>query len=1061
MAAHTSESALDGQRRQVTVLFADMAQYTPTAEKLGEEATYTLMHSLIEQISEAVHGHEGTVQNLTGDGVMALFGAPIAIEDGPLKACRAALEIQQRLTSLEGEIEARHGVLPKFRIGIHTGPLIVGKVGDDQRAEITALGDTVNLAARLESEAEPGGILLSEATHRLAEGFVAATFAGEREVKGKTEAQRVYSLDGLNEAVTRFDVSVSRGLTALVGRTDELAALDRAWADVKAGGFCMVDLIGEAGIGKSRLVHDFLQRLDDNISFLQGRCLSSGTMTPFLPFIEVTRSSFHIADGAPRIEAERRLERGLETLGVAVDETLPYLLNLLGYEVAPEKIKTVDSEAIGVRTRQALLTLLNERRRVSPVILFIDDLHWMDNASEELLGRICGENRDLPLLLICAYRPGYAAPWRSREGVQEFRLDHLSPGGTEEMLRSRLHADEVPDDLARLVSERAQGNPLFAEEIISYLIERGAVSTTESGVTYLAEDVGALPVNLENLLMDRFDRLPAGPRQVLETAAVIGTSFQPALIEAVAEEDVAVTDALSVLDFQGLVLPDEGIKGGLRFKHILVREAIYDSLLAPRREALHARIGAAIERTGGADSVDILAHHYSRANNPAKAVHFLAAAGEKSLIVYSLEEANSRFRDAIQRIENNPGCAEDAVLVDILLRLARILYFRIEFHEIIAMVERYLPVVERLGDQKRLARFLFETGYAHVFCARGDVGRPMLERALAIGEDLGDDEAIGYASLGLMWHYMYWCPATPNNRRTALDLSETAFAAGGKVGDVWLASKALLGATLYFSVLGRPDEGRRSALRLMQYGRATNDPRPRAMALWSIAWVESLYFNHAEAIVNADEAIAVGLSPIDHGAAMMGKAIALIMMGRAEEGAAIFRPLRQAMWDGGLLLALTAAEGPYGLAMILAGDIAGGVKWIEEAGRRVESWGFHAGPAFTDLYLGEVYLEMAVGDDKPSTAVMRRNLWFLLRTIPFAASKAQRHLEDAERYFRAYDMPAFLSWTLADLGRLHAAKKRNDRARACLDEARPLAESVEQPVLVERIDKLIESLPAA
>jgi hypothetical protein len=759
---------------------------------------------------------------------MALFGAPVAIEDGPLKACRAALEIQQRLTSLEGEIEARHGVLPKFRIGIHTGPLIVGKVGDDQRAEITALGDTVNLAARLESEAEPGGILLSEATHRLAEGFVAATFAGEREVKGKIEAQRVYSLDGLNEAVTRFDVSVSRGLTALVGRTDELDALERAWADVNTDGFRMVDLIGEAGIGKSRLVHDFLQRLDDNVLFLQGRCLSSGTMTPFLPFIEVTRSSFRIADGATRIEAARRLERGLETLGLAVDETLPYLLNLLGHEVAPEMVKTVDSEAIGVRTRHALLTLLNERRRVSPVILFIDDLHWMDNASEELLGRICGENRDLPLLLICAYRPGYAAPWRSREGVQEFRLDHLSPGGTEEMLRSRLGADEIPDDLARLVAERAQGNPLFAEEIIGYLIERGAVSTTKSGITFLAEDIGTLPVNLENLLMDRFDRLAAGPRRVLETAAVIGTSFQPALIEAVAEEDVAVNDALSVLDSQGLVLPDEGIEDGLRFKHILVREAIYDSLLAPRREALHARIGAAIERTSGADSVDILAHHYSRANNPAKAVHFLSAAGEKSLIVYSLEEASSRFRDAIQRIENNPGCVEDSVLVDILLKLARILYFRIEFHDIIAMVERYLPVVERLGDQKRLARFLFETGYAHVFCARGDVGRSMLERALAIGEDLGDDEAIGYASLGLMWHYMYWCPATPENRRTALDLSETAFAAGEKVGDVWLASKALLGATLYFSVLGRPDEGRRSALRLMQYGRTTNDPRPQA-----------------------------------------------------------------------------------------------------------------------------------------------------------------------------------------------------------------------------------------
>ena len=314
--------------------------------------------------------------------------------------------------------------------------------------------------------------------------------------------------------------------------------------------------------------------------------------------------------------------------------------------------------------------------------------------------------------------------------------------------------------------------------------------------------------------------------------------------------------------------------------------------------------------------------------------------------------------------------------------------------------------------------------------------------------------------MSLMWHYMYWGPATPENRRTALDLSETAFEIGGRIKDVWLASKSLLGATLYFSILGQPNEGRRRALRLMEYGRTTNDPRPRAMALWSAAWNDASYFNHEEAIVDADEAITVGLSPIDHGAAMTAKTIALVMSGRAEEGAAIFGPLRASMWDGGLHLALVAADAPYGLAMILTGDIAGGVKWIEESSKRFEAWGFHSGPATANLYLGEVYLEMAIGDDKPSWAVMRRNLWFLLRTLPFAAAKAQRHLEDAERYFRDYDMPALLSWALADLGRLHAAKKRNDRARACLDEARPLAEAVEQPVLGERIDKLIATLAA-
>ena len=715
-------------------MFADMADYTPTAEKLGEEATFTLMQRLIEQISETVHGHEGTIQNLTGDGVMALFGAPVAIEDGPLKACRAALETQAKLQALDAEIEARHGVRPRFRIGIHTGPLVVGKVGDGQRAEITALGDTVNLASRIEGAAEPGGILLSEATHKLVEGFVAATFAGAREIKGKTEEQRVYSLDGLNQAVTRFDVAVSRGLTALVDRADELGRLESAWQDVKAGGFRMIDIVGEAGLGKSRLVHDFRQRLDDTAFFLQGRCLSSGTATPFLPFIEVVRTSFRIGDDAGQIETERRLERGLETLGIETRDTLPYLLNLLGHDVDGDVVTAVDSEAIGVRTRNALLALLRERRRISPVILFIDDLHWMDHASESLLGRICDENSDLPLLLICAYRPGYDAPWRSRASATEMRLVQLSTRGIEDLLQSRLEVDAVPEDLVHLVTERAQGNPLFAEEIIGYLQDKCAVTNSGSGIAYRAEDIGALPVTLENLLMDRFDRLAPGPRRALEAAAVIGTSFSPDLLGAAVEDGAAIGDDLEQLERDGLILADEAIADAFRFKHILVREAIYDSLLAPRREALHARVAEAIENSG-TETADNLAYHYAKTSNTAKAVHYLALAGEKSLIIYSLEEAETRFRDAIERIEREPGVVEDVVLVDVLLKLARVLYFTIEFYDIIAMVERYLPVVEQLGDRKRLARFLFETGYAHVFSARHDIGKPMLERALAIGED--------------------------------------------------------------------------------------------------------------------------------------------------------------------------------------------------------------------------------------------------------------------------------------------------------------------------------------
>ena len=1046
------------------MLFADMADYTPTAEKLGEEAVYGLMRDVIARMSEAVHAHEGTVQNLTGDGVMALFGAPQAIEDAPLKACRAALDLQSRMADLEGKIEAEHGIRPRFRVGLHTGPLVVGTVGDDKQAEITALGDTVNLASRLQEEAELGGIAISEATHQLVDGYIVSAFAGERDIKGKSEPQRVYSLDGLNEAVSRFDVSVSRGLTELVGRQGELETLKRCWDEAQAGALRVVNIIGEAGIGKSPLVHDFRETLDEEkVFYLQGRCTPSGTATPFLPFTDVVRSSFRIGDDTGRAEIERRLMRGLETLGIETAETLPYLLNLLGHASEGGAVNELDSEAVGVRTRAALLALLRERRRVSPVVMFIDDLHWMDGASQELMASICAADHTLPMLLICAFRPQYAAPWVTIDDATDLRLGHLSEDGTATLLKSRLGAEDLPDDLIRLVADKAEGNPLFAEEITNYLIEKGAVEILDGAVNYQAEDGRALPVTLENLLMDRFDRLDSGPRTVLEAASVIGPQFASELIAAASGLDDATLGHLVDLERQEILLRDAD-GPGWRFKHALVREAIYDSLLAPKRESLHLDVAKAIEGDTSMDAgehADILAHHYSRTRDDAKAVHYLALAGERGLIVYSLDEAEIRFRDAIARIDATPGCVEDAVLVDILLRLCRVLYFSADFYGIIALIDKYLEIVERLGDQHRLARFLFETGYAQVFSGQHQTGRAMMERALAIAEETGDREIVGYVSIGLMWHHAAWAPPTAENRQKVLDYSAAGFKIAEELNDVWLASKCLVGLPVYYSLTGRVGESRRSAMRLLEYGRTTNDPRPRTMAMWALAALNASYFNFEEAIANAEETMATGLARVDRMVALAGKGTALAMMGRGAEAREALRESHDGLDKGGLALALLLTEFPYGLSMVLTGEMARGCRWIEDTATRFAGWGFEPGPAYGDLYLGLIHLDFAIGEEKPPPEVMLKNIGFLLRTLPFAAGKARRHLERAAGYFRDHDMPGVLAWSLTDLARLHAKKKRTNEARACLEEAMPAAHAAEEPALVERIDAVMAALPAA
>ena len=284
-----------GQRRQVTVLFADMVSYMSLAEKLGEEDTYLFMQRIHRELAEAVHDHDGTVQEITGDGIMALFGAPIALEDAALKACRAALDIQMRITAIGDEIEAEHGRRPAFRVGLHSGPLIIGSVGDDQKMKITALGDTVNFASRLESTAENGTILISEAVQNQVADYADLTFKGAQSIKGRTEPQKLWQLTAVKKNIRRFDVSQARGLSPLVGRESELEALNRAWTQTKSGKVHLVNVSAEAGLGKSRLLHEFRNVLGNDAFILQGYCSTEGQAVPLQPFADVVRRSFGFA----------------------------------------------------------------------------------------------------------------------------------------------------------------------------------------------------------------------------------------------------------------------------------------------------------------------------------------------------------------------------------------------------------------------------------------------------------------------------------------------------------------------------------------------------------------------------------------------------------------------------------------------------------------------------------------------------------------------------------------------------------------------------------------------
>jgi class 3 adenylate cyclase len=528
---------VEAERRQVTVLFADMVDFTTFSERSGEEAAFTLMRSLSKLMDGAVREQGGVVRAFTGDGIMAVFGAPIAFEDAPLRAGRAALSILQGLGTIGPDLEAKHGIRPHLRIGLNTGAAVVGKVQEGADAGVTVLGDTVNFAARLQALAQPDSVLMSEATHRLMEGLVEASFGGEHSIKGKSEPQKVFRLDGIRQGIARFDAAVSRGLSSFVGREHELEVLERCLTEARSE-LRVIDISAEPGMGKSRLLHEFRQRIGKDRAFvLSGNCSRDGEQTPFLPFIEMVRGSFRVSIGEGEGDVAQKLEVGLTSLCLQSDRNLGLLLHLLGLKVPDGSLAGLDDILIGLRTRELLQQLVEARCKVSPVLMLIEDLHWSDSASKELLGKIVDGVSKLRLLLIHTHRPEYTPHWLNHAGLTKLHLEPLPAGDIRRLVQGRLGAETLPEPLVRQVAEKAEGNPLFAEEIVSFLSERGILHAKDGKLEFDAGAVAAaLPASVQSILNARVDRLAAKDRTLLQSASVIGRRFKADLLAAVLGE---------------------------------------------------------------------------------------------------------------------------------------------------------------------------------------------------------------------------------------------------------------------------------------------------------------------------------------------------------------------------------------------------------------------------------------------------------------------------------------------------------------------------------------------
>ena len=687
-------SAIEGERKQVSVLFCDIVRSSALVAELGPEEFHLLIDRFFQMALAEVHRYEGTINQFLGDGFMALFGAPIAHEDHARRAVMAALGI------------AAHAEV-KVRIGINSGLVVVGTIGDDLRVDYTAFGDTTVLAARLEAAAAPGAILVSERTAGLVRGYFQLEEVAPVEVKERTVRPLVVT--GLGARTAR--IAAGDDLSLFTGRDRELAELNRMLEVVSGGEGQLVGLVGDPGLGKSRLALEFCRLAEDRAALLEGHCLSYGSGIAYLPLFELVRNSCGIGAGDSSDLAATKIELRIKALELDVS-LAHYLRHAFGLPTGDPGLAAVDPQAIRDRTFGALSRLLMAEASRRPLVVLVEDLHWIDQTSQDFLAEFTADLPSVPVMLLVTYRPGYSPPWAGKSFSSQLALRPLSPAASQQIVASVLAGADPGQAVA--IAERGEGNPFFLEELARASRDHGA---DPADVT--------VPETVQQVLAARIDRLSAEQKASLQLGSVLGREFSLDLAEEV-WDGVGPLEA-RLQELKGLEFLREQHRTDERtfvFTHALTREVAYDGMLQARRRQLHGLAGEALEHSGDSqrfEHCDLLAYHHSRGAEPARAIPYLTVAGNRAKDRYANEEAIAAYRQAIgliEQLDDGPRPDSYSALCEslgvVLVRLSR-------YDEAIGAYQKGLTVASGAFQRARL----------HVLCSEAEDGAHRYPEALA------------------------------------------------------------------------------------------------------------------------------------------------------------------------------------------------------------------------------------------------------------------------------------------------------------------------------------------
>jgi class 3 adenylate cyclase/tetratricopeptide (TPR) repeat protein len=1022
----TSRSALEGERKQVTVLFADLRGSMELLADRDPEDARAILDPVLERMMAAVHRYEGTVNQVMGDGIMALFGAPIAHEDHAARACYAALAMQAALRQYSDEVQRTHGLAINFRVGLNSGEVVVRAIDNDLHMDYSAIGQTVHLAARMEQLAVPGSVWLTAETLRLSEWSVQVKPLGPTPVKGLSYAVEVFELAGAWPARTRLQAFAARELTRFVGRQAEIETIRQAIEQADAGHGQLVAVIGEPGVGKTRLFYEFIcSHRTHGWLLLEGHGVSHGKSTPYLPIRDLLKVYFQVEARDDGARVREKLAGKLLTLDEALLPTLPALLALLDVPVEDREWEALDPSQRRQRTLDALKRLLLRESQVQPLVMVCENLHWVDTETQAFLDSLVDGLPTARTLLLVNYRPEYQHAWGSKTYYTQIRLDPLPPTSAQTLLQALLgdNADLTP--LKRVLIERTERNPFFLEESVRTLVE-SQVLVGEPGAYRLARVPMTIqvPATVQAVLAARIDRLSAEDKLLLQTAAVIGKDLPFPLLQAIAGlPEEALRGALTHLQaaeflYEVNLFPDLEYT----FKHALTQEVAYGSLLQERRRTLHARIVAAVERLYPDridEQVEHLAYHALRGEVWGKAYTYFGQAGAKAAARSAHREAVRCFEQALaalQQLPEHQDTCEQAIDLRFCLRNALLPLgeHRQAFEHLCAAETLAIA----LNDQRRLGR-----AYAYVaeyFRLTGELERAVAsgERARAVATALGDFplEVMATFFVGSAYHGLgdYRRAVDCFRRNVASIKGELIYERFGMTGLPAVMSRTW--SVFCLADLGAFDEGTAWGEEAVRLAEAGDHPFSLTQAFFALG---SLYLRKGD----------------------LPQAIPVLERGMERCQVA------------NILTWLPAVAAALGYAYTLAGRVSEALPLLQQAAAQDTSKGLSVGQARRVTYLSEAYLLTGHLDEAMDLArnalafarelKARGNETYALRLLgeihahqkPLAVEAAEVVYQEALALAEALGMRPLLAHCQLGLGTLYARVGRLAHAHAALSTA--------------------------